>query len=281
MATRDGAPVYGMTEFSNWCAAGKGHPPIGRPSPPEPAVNVRLGSCHALVGWDRSTNSYAAAVDVFGFVAADESRHCRLPGSMVVDPAWDWMRAPGPCSGPPLLVIGGRPCQHLTLDSLLNDLSRRSLVPDCQSWYRLLDLRQQVAEHVGEVVLRVAPSDGPERDGWYRLEVQLPGGERLVAPHRLIRLDSERSARWSGSGILELAERLVELVWGRSDDDSAAIAWELAYEVLDGRHRFAVIASSVADWIAHGSGLRWLGGTDDGAAAGGRASSFHQLVLAV
>jgi hypothetical protein len=269
-----------MTEFSRWCHAGEADPPFGRRPPPDPAVDVRLGDCHAVVGWDRSAHSYVAAVDVFGLVGADGFRHYRLPATMA-DPAWDWMRAHSHRAGPPLLVLGGRPWQHLTLDSLLNDLGRRALDPDCRSWYRMLDLRQLVAERVGEVVLRSATSGGPGSDGCYRLEVQLPGGERLVVPPRLIRLDSGQSTPWRGFGILELAERVVELVWGRGDEDGGILAWELAYEVLDGRDGFAVIASSVADWIAHGSGLRWLGEIDGGPVVGGQGSSFQQMVLAV
>jgi len=228
------------------------------------AVPIIVSGHNGLVCWDDRLQTYSAWIDVFGWGGAGNDRWLVSPVPHAGPTPW--LQSPE-CRSMPNLVVGDELGQHLTVDSLRLDLDRRGLTLDSDSWSRVLDLRGVVARSFGEAVIDVREA-GPVKAGplsgaysriqqgydRIRLDVALPNGNRYCVPSRLTSLDPSSAFNGWTLTLTEAAARIVDLVWSPFVDAYDSILLEVVYEVLDHNRPFSLVAGSLADWIAHGSG---------------------------
>jgi len=252
-------------------------------------VPIVASGHHGMACWDDALQTYSAWLDVFGWGRPGYSGRFASPACS--GGTRPWLRNPD-CQSMPTLVVGDQHAQHLTVDSLRLDLNRKGLSLDADSWNRLLDLRQVVARCFGDVLIEVTgatsvnaqPPDGIQSRsrgalGQFRLDVILPDGNHFYVPPRLISTVSNRTFSGLNLTMTEAAGRIVDLVWSRFADGYDSIVLEVAYEVLDRDRPVSLLAASLADWIAHGSGPAKNAPGDRNNVGVVRTAPFRQLSL--
>lgn len=233
-------------------------------------IPVVAGGHDGMVRWDPTLHTFSAWVDVFGLLDRSSNR-AEASWDGPVESTWSWLRSTVPPVSKPLAVFGCRFGRHLTIDSLGNELAHRGLPLDSKSWQGMLELRRAAARTHGEVIIVVEslgdqicrPFGGSNRDysdrqGSIGLTLLMPDRSRVMVSQRLINDTGGAFSSEVGWPFLEAALCIVELAWSREDHDLEVIAWEVAFEILDRPGEFSLILGSIADWIAHGSGLQWV-----------------------
>ena len=237
-------------------------------------VPIVASGHHGIACWDHALQTYSASLDVFGWDRPDSCKRFVSPASQ----RWGlpWLRNPN-CMSMPILVVGDQYGQHLTVDSLRLDLSRKGLRLDSESWSRLLDLRGLVTRCFGDVL--IDPSRSSHILGQFRLDVILRDGNHFHVPPRLIPTVSNHTLGGFDMTMTEAAGRIVDLVWSPFAEEYDSIVLEVAFEVLDHDRPVSLAAASLADWISHGSGPAQNGAGDQHQVDVVRTASFRQLSL--
>jgi len=217
-------------------------------------VSVSDGRRCGVVSWDVARCTYRAEIDYFA-----PPPGTRPQPSRPVDAWWNWLADPEPEALPGRVVIGHRPVEFLTVDSLVNRLAVLGFHPDPASLNSLLALRSEVHDRCGSVVFLGRPGlsaagSPPGLAG--EIVLGLPAGGTV--PVRPLLEHPDHGFAWGhrAAATVRTAAAMVDLAWGpQRDAATEAAVVDLAISVLaEVRGGFVWRVESVADWIATETG---------------------------
>ncbi len=242
-------------------------------------MSVSDGRRCGVVSWDRARCSYRAEIDYFASPPGTGPQP-----SHPVDAWWNWLADPEPGVLPARVVIGHRPVEFLTVDSLVNRLATLGFHPDPVSLNSLFALRSEVYDRCGSVVFLGRP--GPGAAGLPsglagEIVLGLPAGGTV--PVRPLLEHPDHGFAWGhrAAATVRTAAAMVDLAWTpQRDAATEAAVVDLAISVLaEVRGGFVWRVESVADWIATETGELGEVGRLAGPSGSGGYQGFRQLSL--